>query len=331
MLKTLAVGLILPFVTLASWSIPTILLQTFCIGGVSSTSPTSIMSLALNSRPAVRQGDFLPLELDAAPLPSLQTGYAILFDVSDFRIDGKPMVYRPTAEQMATYLRHQGLIYVSSEHGGGPSDFPVPVDGAITRQLSIGTHRIDATLHLYRYKEDAFEWDADGHLQPAGSRSKAPAQAFPPLPTTEDMKVSTAFAVCDNAHEPPLVMTDGKLRDAVRSSIIIKLFSADQSKPLCLDVFFKNPPVAFNFVVLVQPSENTAGAFNVNGAICEAQSTAAVMAYGNLPAGQPTTVDVTFRPDSAAARQSVDASPIWGEDVVFHNVPITFKQTGDGP
>jgi hypothetical protein len=289
------------------------------------------MTLSLTARPIVRQGDPLPLELHPQPSPSLQTGYTILFDVSDLKIDDKAVAHHPTAWQIANYQGHQGLMYVSSEHGGASSDFPVKVDGVITSQLSIGSHRIDATLHLYRYKEGDFDWNADGHLHPASSTSNATTQTSPPLLAMQDMNLSAAFAVCDNTHEPPLATTDGKLRDAVRSSITIQHFSTDKSQHVRIDVFFKNPPVPLNFIVQVQPSDRTTKPFTVSDATCDAQSSAGIDAYGDLPVGRSSTVDVIFQPDIATARQSTDASPIWGEDVVFRNVPITVKQTLYGP
>jgi hypothetical protein len=289
-------------------------------------APRSIMTLSLKSRPTVRQGDALPLQLQGEPSPDMESwGYIILFDVSDLRIDNRAVLSRPTAEQMADFQGHQGMAYVSSEHGCSPSDFPVLVDGTMTRQMSIGVHHIDATLRLYRYKYNDFEWDADGQLQPASSLSKATTRALPRLLATEDMIVSTTFVVFDNAHEPPVMMTDAKLREAVRSSIKIEDFSVDPSKRVQFDVYFKNPPVPLKFIVVVEPSEGMTKSFAVRGATCEAKSTAGMSAGGGLLTGDIATVKVIFRPDIAAARQSIEAAPIWGEDVVFQNVPVTLK------
>src|SRR5205085_589292 len=45
--------------------------------------------------------------------------------------------------------------------------------------------------------------------------------------------------------------------------------------------------------------------------------------------GQPgATVDVILRPTTAPAVRTTDVAEIWGEDIVFRDVPVTFDPRG---
>ena len=270
----------------------------------------------LRVRPTVRPGDPLPVVIEQ----ETRTGDGQMlawYDRPALRIDGRPV---PSAGWPGT---SSSLVPTWGGRPAGPPEPPIPpVDGRVTRGLSVGRHEVSATLRvavLFTTRYMPFD--------------HAPVMG-PPPPTmvidfTADVPVSAAFDVCDAGHEPPVTSVDPARRKMVVEGLRVSGICLRNDGSIQLNVNvdpFQAPPGGV-FRVSVRPA---GGADRVILPCLDCRLDAWCIPPSArcdpVWIGTATEADVTFWPDAEAARRMMDATPIWGEPVVIRAVPIVKEQ-----
>ena len=273
-------------------------------------------AVALTVRPVVRPGDPLPFAVNTSN-PS-HSSTVLRLGIGDVRINGRPVGLR-AGRRNEPLLRDDPR---DLEEASSDVDQCRPPDVAAdaTRPLTLGRHTLTATVRMFVYWPSGEGGTRSGRHVTSDLSGPLDARTVP---------VSSDFVVCDAAHEPPLATTDPEAPAAV---LAVQRIEASDPHSASIDATVTNPGVAIAFDVTVLPDRPGARALLAKDVLtCNPTGTSwqwSPTLIGSI--GAAKRADVVFHPDLEAARDRLDLSPIWGEDVVVRGVPVRMAWLRDG-
>jgi hypothetical protein len=256
-----------------------------------------------------RQGEAAKLELGAQVVRRDRALVAALIDVIDLRVDGRPVAW--DGGYRGSLAGHHALLM--SHVGGWSVSSSVPsITAEATRQMSVGGHGIQAVLRLQFY---------DATDVPGGRAYLIPPRADRLLSTIDVTTPLTPFVISPpRPTVPTLIGQTTADRAAAAASVRDLSVTQQDDRLIVVRGRIECPPVRVGFAVLVR----LAGARDLDTGLATCRAGASVpfngATLGSLAA--VPRVDVVFRPDAESLGDGTDLTPIWGEEVVVHDVPV---------
>jgi hypothetical protein len=264
-----------------------------------ATQAMPATAFGIRIRPRVRRGDPLPYWLDESGFRGPMMTSALRYRISKLELlwDGQP----------APPGRGDSWSSGSLAGSGGASGSSIPPD-EFPHDLPDGIQHVHLTAVVGVYATAA-NGDVDEHATPFSQRTVDRPATFDLLPAD---------------HPTVQVVHDPSLADAIRKSLKVEPVrqQAGSYAYVNVSVTVNAPPVGLAFhIVLVQAGkELTAGTL-----ACPAHEQNHSYGTGGPGRLSGPTVDVHLRGDPAVAAGTVDAFSAWDGEVVFKDVPVTYR------
>ena len=252
------------------------------------------------------------------PRPLVGARFRGVFDVCDFRMDGRPLAHgaQPQARNMANLGGYGGWLEMDGNVGGGFGYPPVEVDADASRRLPVGPHAMGATVRMLLYDVTDLS-NADGLPHPLPDASKVLAALD--VPVTGTFTIGLA----------PVLRADPARAAAMAASIQDVSVVAGPDWQVRVRGRLVAPPERAAFRISLRAVDgflmDRDGTLLRGGMACmtAAGATSPFEVRGLWPRGDDATrVDVIFEPDLNAVADNVDPTPVWGEPVVVRDVRV---------
>ena len=266
-------------------------------------------TVGLYTRPTIVAGDPLPISFPMNGVRLNDAGFMVSGQLVAVSIDSRPVPLPAGGD-----LLNEGMLetFATTGNTGTSLDGPT-IDGHATADLRPGQHTISATVRLDVSEADP-QWQG-AVLVGTGFVAYHPQGAV-------EQSASAAFTVTPLAS---VRSDDDALRPAVESGLSVKPIDVEpDGRSADFELDWHHPPVRLAFDMslrLADGRELPVGLLQVDAMPGTMTYSKAGLDVSGL--GSATRVDVVFRPDAAAARRTLDPTPIWGGTIVVRDVRVT--------